>query len=143
MPSAGTGIMMAPLSVRSFNFYQRKPAAQQFIPYTVKAREKMADLPTNYTTNSYNTNSFNNSTNSFNPISHHVNIGVEDEKSEILAWLFPLEPRIRHQGLRTRRADNVGEWLLRTDEFQRWCNEGEHATLFCYGDPAVGKTFFR
>ena len=136
MPIANTGFMMAPLSVRSLNFYQQKPAAQQFIPYTVAAREKMSDLPIDYTTNSYNTNSF-------NPISCHVNIGVKDEKSEILAWLFPLEPRIRHQDLRTRRDDNVGEWLLRTDEFQRWCNEGEHATLFCYGDPAVGKTFFR
>ena len=96
----------------------------------------MSDLPINYTTNSYNTNSF-------NPISCHVNISVKDEKSEILAWLFPLEPRIRHQDLRTRRDDNVGEWLLQTDEFQRWCNEGEHAILFCYGDPAVGKTYFR
>ena len=109
----------------------------------------MTDLPINYTTNSHNnthyshnTHSFNN-TNSFNPISCHVSIGVKDEKSEILAWLSPLEPRIRHQDLRTRRADNVGEWLLQTDEFQRWCNEGEHATLLCYDDPAVGKTYFR
>ena len=76
------------------------------------------------------------------------NIGVIDEKSEILAWLSPLEPRIRHQHLRTRRADNVGEWLLQTDEFQRWCDGSqevgsEHAALFCCGGPAVGKTYLR
>jgi len=57
-------------------------------------------------------------------------------------------PRIRHQDLRTRRADNIGEWLLGTDEFQRWyggAQQGgaERATLFFCGDPAVGKTYFR
>ena len=115
----------------------------------------MSDSLINYTTNSHNsthnshnTHSFNN-TNSLNTnlvnnsIVWNVNTGATDEKSEILAWLSPLEPRIRHQDLRTRRDDNVGGWLLQTDEFQRWCNEGEHATLLCYGDPAVGKTYFR
>jgi hypothetical protein len=51
--------------------------------------------------------------------------------SEILAWLSPLEPRIRHQDLRTRRADNVGEWLLQTDEFQRWCNGAQRGIRAC------------
>jgi len=111
----------------------------------------MSDSLINYTTNSHNntlrshnTHSFNN-TNSFNNdiVICNVNVGGIDERSEILSWLSPLEPRIRHQDLRTRRADNVGEWLLRTDEFQRWFNEGERATLLCYGDPAVGKTYFR
>ena len=71
-----------------------------------------------------------------------------EDRSEILTWLSPLEPRIRHQDLRTRRADNVGEWLLQTDEFKRWCDASqqvgsEHATLFCCGGPAVGKTYLR
>ena len=71
-----------------------------------------------------------------------------EDRSEILTWLSPLEPRIRHQDLRTRRADNVGEWLLQTDEFQRWCDSSqqvgsEHAILFCCGGPAVGKTYLR
>jgi len=70
-------------------------------------------------------------------------MAARDERAEILAWLSPLEPRIRHQDLRTRRADNVGEWLLHTDEFQSWCNGARHGTLICYGDPAVGKTYFR
>ena len=85
--------------------------------------------------------------NSFN-VSNVSNHYTTDDRSEILTWLSPLEPRIRHQDLRTRRADNVGEWLLQTDEFQRWCDGSQqvgsdHATLFCCGSPAVGKTYLR
>ena len=110
----------------------------------------MSDSPIDYTTNSHNNTHYShnahsfNYTNSFNnDIVWNISTSATDERSEILAWLSPLEPRIRHQDLRTRRADNVGERLLQTDEFQKWCNEGEHATLLCYGDPAVGKTYFR
>jgi len=102
---------------------------------------------TDHDTNPPNNMHYSNNTHSFNYVSNDVwnvnNIAATDEKSEILAWLSPLEPRIRHQDLRTRRADNVGEWLLQTDEFQTWCNGAERAALLCYGDPAVGKTYFR
>ena len=96
-----------------------------------------------HNTNAFNTNSFTN-----NNIVCNVNIGATDEKPEILAWLSPLEPRIRHQDVRTRRADNVGEWLLQTGEFQRWCygahdEESDKQILFCCGDPGVGKTYLR
>jgi len=118
----------------------------------------MSDPLINYTTNSHNhtqyeysnnTNAFNN-TNSFNnnDIVCNVSIGATDERREILAWFSPLEPRIRHQDVRTRRADNVGEWLLQTGEFRRWRygaqHEGsDHPILFCCGDPGVGKTYLR
>ena len=86
---------------------------------------------------------FNNS-NCFN-VSHSVTIA--DTRSEILAWLSPLDPRTRHQGIQTQRVDDVGEWLLQTDGFRGWCDSGEggsgDATLFCYGDPGVGKTYIR
>ena len=62
-----------------------------------------------------NINSFNN-TNSFNNVWN--NCTVADEKSEILAWLSPLEPQIRHQDIRTRRVDEVGGWLLHTEEYR-------------------------
>ena len=90
-------------------------------------------------TNSFNTNSFNNVWNSYTVI---------DEESEILAWLSPLEPWIRHQDIGTRRVDEVGNWLLQTEEYRNWCG-GIHAdksngsALFCYGDPGVGKTYIR
>jgi len=88
---------------------------------------------------------FTNNINSFN-VSHHYT--VADDRSEMLTWFSALEPRIRHQDVRTRRAEGVSEWLLQTGEFQRWCNgaqlEGsDRAILFCCGNPAVGKTYFK
>ena len=153
---------MTTLSIGPLNFHRPNPISQQSYHNTI-AGEKMAhprisgddtdsrgDTHYSHNAHSFNyTHSFNNTHISNNDFVWNVNnVGATDERSEILAWLSPLEPRIRHQDLRTRRADNIGEWLLQTDEFQRWCNgtkqDGpEHATLFCYGDPAVGKTYFR
>ena len=91
------------------------------------------------------TNSFN-TTNSYNNVCNNFNI--VDERSQVLAWLSPLEPSVRHHDIRERRVEDVGEWLLRTEEFRNWYagsggSESENAVLFCYGDPGVGKTFIR
>jgi len=123
-------------------------------PYNIITSDKMSHSNINHGDASSSSNAhYSNNTHSFN-CTHFSNndfvwnIGATDEKSEILAWLSPLEPRIRHQHLRTLRADNVGEWLLRTEEFQRWCDvsqeEGsENPILFCCGGPAIGKTYLR
>ena len=42
--------------------------------------------------------------------------------------------------------DDVENWLLETKEFKSWYSGGEndgsdHANLFCYGDPGVGKSY--
>ena len=92
-----------------------------------------------------NTNSFN-ITDSFNKVFN--NCAVVDYRSDILAWLSPLNPKLRHQDIRERRVDDVGEWLLKTEEFRSWHDgsggsESNNAVLFCYGDPGVGKTFVR
>jgi len=92
-----------------------------------------------------NNNCFNN-TNSFNNVWN--NCTIADDRSQLLAWLSPLEPRLRHRDIQGRRFDNVGEWLLQTEEFRAWhdgSEEGEDdkAVLFCYGGPGVGKTFIR
>ena len=89
--------------------------------------------------------SFCNNTNSLNTT---VNFTVADERSNILAWLSPLEPRLRHKDIQDRRVENIGEWVLETEEFKSWyASSGEsgsdNAILFCYGDPGVGKTFNR
>ena len=91
--------------------------------------------------NHNNINSFNN-TNSFNNVWN--NCTIADDRSQLLAWLSPLEPKIRHRDIQEQRVDNVGEWLMQTEEFRTWhdCRgEGERdsAVLFCYGDPGVGK----
>jgi len=82
-------------------------------------------------TNSYNTN---------------YNTTYVDENAQILAWLSPLEPRLRHQDVRTRRLDGLGNWFLGTEDFISWREGGDGssmATLFCSGAPGAGKTYLR
>ena len=93
----------------------------------------------------HNINSFNN-TNSFNNVSN--NYTVANEKPEILSWLSPLEPQRRHKDIRTRRVDEVGDWLLQTEEYRNWSSgiyggRSDGSALFCYGGPGVGKTYIR
>jgi len=92
-----------------------------------------------YHANSFNMNSFNNVWNSYT---------VADDRSQLLTWLSPLEPRLRHQDIQERRLDNIGEWLMQTEEFRSWHDwsgegEGDKRVLFGYGDPGAGKTFIR
>ena len=61
---------------------------------------------------SFNTNiSFNNVSNN-NPMA--------EEKSQIMAWISPLEPQRRHKDIRSRRVNEVGDWLLQTEEYRNW-----------------------
>ena len=74
--------------------------------------------------------------------------GVADDRSRILTWLSPLESREKHWEVQERRVDDVGEWLIETEEFRRWRGldgecEDNNRVLFCYGHPGVGKTFIR
>ena len=90
---------------------------------------------------------FSNNRNSFN-VQNVQNNYAADDRSQLLAWLSPLEPRLRHQDIQARRIDNVGEWLMQTGEFRcwhDWSDEGkdDNAVLFGYGGPGVGKTFIR
>ena len=94
---------------------------------------------------SQNINSLNTS---YTAISVSNKFTVPDDRSNILAWLSPLDPKSRHQDIQDRRVKSVGEWLLQTEEFRSWqggCGEGESddMVLFCYGDPGVGKTYIR
>ena len=85
--------------------------------------------------------------NSFNVIGSYNNIyntTYVDENAPILKWLSPLEPRLRHQDVRTRRLDGLGDWFLQKDDFISW-RDGENgstmSTLFCSGAPGAGKTY--
>jgi len=74
------------------------------------------------------------------------NSTARDDRSEILAWLSPLEPRVRHRDIGAQRVNSIGAWLLETEEFGRWHNPrsedgSNHATLFCHGNPGVGKSY--
>ena len=110
----------------------------------------MSQIHIRENSNSFN-NSFNhsfvNSTISLNNVCNVISSGAE-ERAEILAWLSPLEPRIRHDDIRVNRVEHVGDWLLQTEEYRNWF-DGTHdggsdnSALFCYGDPGVGKTYIR
>jgi len=89
---------------------------------------------------------FSNNRNCFNTT--YINPTVAYDRPNILDWLSPLDPKLRHQDIRDRRVENVGEWVLQTEEFRGWCAGGErsgseNAVLFCYGGPGVGKTYIR
>ena len=91
---------------------------------------------------------FSNNTNTSNTVIVSTKFTVADDRSNILAWLSPLEPRLRHQDIRDHRVENIGEWVLQTEEFRGWYagsggSESDNAVLFCYGNPGVGKTFIR
>ena len=83
--------------------------------------------------------------NSFN-VTNSYNTTNVDENAQILEWLSPLEPRLRHQDVRTRRLDSVGDWFLQKEKFINW-RDGEDgstmSTLFCSGAPGAGKTYLR
>ena len=88
---------------------------------------------------------FSNNRNSFNVWNNYT---IADDRSGLLTWLSPLDPGLRHCDIQERRVNNVGEWLMGTEEFKRWRGlggegEGDEAVLFCYGNPGVGKTFIR
>ena len=83
-----------------------------------------------------------NVTGSFNS----TTINRSDEDTQIMRWLSPLEPGNRHDGVRTNRFEDVGNWLLETSELREWKGgEGgaDQAVLFCSGNPGVGKTYLR
>jgi len=87
-----------------------------------------------------------NVTESYKNVWNDCEILVSDETRQILEWLSPMAPRERHQAVHEGRVDGVGEWLLRTEEFDKWHtseDQAVHPLLFCYGDPGVGKTYLR
>jgi len=77
---------------------------------------------------------------------NNINVRTDEETSRIYEWLSPLEPHKRHQDVRNRRLDGVGEWVLRRSEFQSWRESQDslaNPTLLCYGGQGVGKTYIR
>ena len=55
---------------------------------------------------------------------------------------------MRHRDIVARRVGSIGTWLLETEDFKRWHKgSGEdgsnYQTLFCDGNPGVGKSYIR
>ena len=97
-------------------------------------------------TNNVHGNSNTNVGNVSNSYNNTINVGGNEESSRIQAWLSPLEPHIRHQDVRNRRLDGVGDWVLRRNEFKSWRESqdgSQDPSLRCYGGQGVGKTYIR
>lgn len=62
----------------------------------------------------------NNCFNTANTYSVWNNWTIADDRSQLLTWLLPLEPRFRHRDIQDRRVNDVGEWVIQTEEFKRW-----------------------
>ena len=100
----------------------------------------------NYTANSIHGHSNQNIGNVLNSYNHTINVGISEESLRIQTWLSPLEPYARHQDVRNRRLDGVGDWVLEKNEFGSWrknLDGSGNPTLLCYGDQGVGKTYIR
>jgi len=89
-----------------------------------------------------------NVTSSYNNTWNNYNYRVVDEKSQILAWLSPLESWRQQNDIQARRVDEVGNRFLQTEEYRNWLGgiregESDGSALFCYGGAGVGKTYMR
>ena len=90
----------------------------------------------------------NSNTNSGNVLNsyNNINLRIDEESLRIQEWLSPLDPNKRHQDVRNRRFDGVGEWVLQRSEFESWRESRDgsvNRTLLCYGGPGVAKTYIR
>jgi len=97
-------------------------------------------------TNSVHGDSNTNVGNVSNSYNNTINMGIDEECLRIHEWLSPLEPNKRHQDVRIRRLDGIGEWVLRRSEFESWRKSRDglvNPTLLCYGGQGVGKTYIR
>ena len=95
---------------------------------------------TNNVSGSLNTN-VGNVSHSYNNI---LNLRPSQDTLPIQAWLSPLEPHKRHQDVRNLRLDGIGDWVLKTSEFESWHRgSSEKPVLLCFGSQGVGKTYIR
>ena len=119
----------------SHHNFLRPPTLTASLPHSVSNMNPSAyPQPTN--TGTGHKNSFN--------VTNSYNTTYVDGDAQILEWLSPLEPRLRHQDVRTRRLDGLGGWFLQKDDFINWCDSEDGsgmATLFCSGAPGAGKTY--
>jgi Cdc6-like AAA superfamily ATPase len=61
------------------------------------------------------------------------------ENQAIIDWLTPIDYSTQQSDFIGRRQKGTGQWLLDSDEFQRWQNDSKQ-TMFCPGIPGAGKT---
>lgn len=71
---------------------------------------------------------------------HHT----ESKFKEFVEWIPTIPFQEKHHYIQTHRLEGSGNWLLDSPEFQVWKdfeNLASNPTLFCQGDPGVGKSY--
>jgi len=63
----------------------------------------------------------------------------DQHRRAIVDWLTPVDYALQQSDFITRRQEGTGQWLLDSNEFQKWLNQSGQ-TLFCPGIPGAGKT---
>ena len=61
------------------------------------------------------------------------------EQQAIIDWLTPIDYAPQQSDYISRRQEGTGQWLLNSNEFQKWVGQSKQ-TLFCPGIPGAGKT---
>lgn len=68
-----------------------------------------------------------------------MDIQYDQKQEAILDWLHPNDYSSQQNDFIASRQEGSGEWILNSDQFQRWINE-KTQILFCPGIPGAGKT---
>ncbi|KAK0438163.1 uncharacterized protein EV420DRAFT_1769796 [Desarmillaria tabescens] len=68
---------------------------------------------------------------------------MDREAAYVAAWLTPLDYNcVQHDKLE-QRASDTGAWFFKSPQFLSWTDISKApSTLWCFGDPGVGKTIF-
>ncbi|RYP20379.1 hypothetical protein DL765_002837 [Monosporascus sp. GIB2] len=64
---------------------------------------------------------------------------ADEKRQEILNWPTPLNYAAQQRDFYSRARPGTGQWLLGSEEYQRWVMLSNQ-TLFCPGIPGAGKT---
>ncbi|RBR08317.1 hypothetical protein FVER53590_13216 [Fusarium verticillioides] len=67
---------------------------------------------------------------------------VQDQTYEaFLKWLYPGDSSQKHNSIEPCSLEGSCEWFFESQSFRDWIQQKESTTLYCYGDPGVGKTY--
>lgn len=68
-----------------------------------------------------------------------VDVREEEEYSEILNWLSPVDHATQQNDCIAQRQEGTGQWIIESEPFRHWVGQ-EKQTIFCPGIPGAGKT---